>query len=320
MNTSGSLLVLQTRSLSQRILEPLLLLTIDVVALIGNSLIFRAVYRSSRLRAITSIYLLALSLIDIVASTVCMPLQAGVLIMGDWVYGVQACEMYGVFLHLLVYLYLPTMSLVALNRFLRTTKPNLFRRLSITRHSIAVLASLWLTIASYVAFLLLSGWTTIDFDSNQAACLVTQYSSETFKLFHYSFITIIFAIVPLALITVSYIKVFRIVRLHAAKVTPLPQSFCSARISSEEVRLTKGLIKLLFLYLICWIPTYATFLVLRFTPSSLPRGLYLLTMYLSNVSSAINPIILVTVSGSFRREVKRFFPCGKESTSQILHR
>lgn len=300
---------LPERSLAQKILEPAALLVVDFIAFTGNMLVFQAVYKSSRVRAMTSIYLLALSLIDIVASTVCMPLQIGVLMTGKWIYGRRVCELYGVFLHLLVCIYLPTMSLVALNRYLRTTKPNLFRRFSSKRCSLVMLALVWFTVAVYVGFLLLSGWTTIGFDHNQAACLITQYHNKTFKLFHYSFMTLVFAVVPLAIITASYIKVFRIVRLHTVKVAPLPQNFASTRIASEEVRITKGLIVLLCLYLACWIPTYVTFLMLKFNPSSLPRSLYLLTMYLSNLSSAVNPIVLMAVSTSFRREAKRILCC-----------
>ena len=67
--------------------EVFFLVTLNVLSLTGNILVCIAVYKNTRLRTTTNLYIITLALSDLMSGVFLMPFTLGVLITGEWVYG-----------------------------------------------------------------------------------------------------------------------------------------------------------------------------------------------------------------------------------------
>lgn len=82
---------LQTRSEALTIVESGLMIALNILSLIGNIMVCIAVYRNTRLRTSTNIYIVALAISDLLSAIFIMPFAAGVLISGRWPFSENFC-------------------------------------------------------------------------------------------------------------------------------------------------------------------------------------------------------------------------------------
>lgn len=82
---------LQTRSEALTIVESGLMIALNILSLIGNIMVCIAVYRNTRLRTSTNIYIVALAISDLLSAIFIMPFAAGVLTSGRWSFGENFC-------------------------------------------------------------------------------------------------------------------------------------------------------------------------------------------------------------------------------------
>ena len=98
------------------------LVTLNVLSLTGNILVCIAVYKNTRLRTTTNLYIIALAVSDLMSGVFVMPFAAGVLIKGEWVYGPVICDFQAYIALFVVYISPVTMGLTAFNRYMRICK------------------------------------------------------------------------------------------------------------------------------------------------------------------------------------------------------
>ncbi|KAL9970571.1 hypothetical protein ACROYT_G022971, partial [Oculina patagonica] len=104
---------LGSRSLFVTILESSLMIALNIVSLLGNVLVCMSVYRNTRLRTTTNIYIVALAISDLLSAIFVMPLAAGVLISSRWPFGETVCQMHAFFSLFVVYISPVTMGFTA---------------------------------------------------------------------------------------------------------------------------------------------------------------------------------------------------------------
>ena len=61
-----------------------LLLILNVLSLMGNTLVCASVYKNTRLRTTTNLYIIALAVSDLLSAVFVMPIGTAVLITGKW--------------------------------------------------------------------------------------------------------------------------------------------------------------------------------------------------------------------------------------------
>ena len=64
-----------------------LLLILNVLSLMGNTLVCASVYKNTRLRTTTNLYIIALAVSDLLSAVFVMPIGTAVLITGKWNFG-----------------------------------------------------------------------------------------------------------------------------------------------------------------------------------------------------------------------------------------
>ena len=117
---------LRSRSLLLTSVEAglMLLLNILILSLLGNLLICIAVYRNTRLRTTTNIYITALAAVDLLSASLALPMLTGVLISGRWPFGKALCKIDAFIVTYVTYIAPVIMGLTALNRYVKICKTN----------------------------------------------------------------------------------------------------------------------------------------------------------------------------------------------------
>jgi len=133
---------LSSRSLSLIVVEVSFLITLNVLSLIGNTLVCISVCKNTRLRTTTNLYIIALAVSDLLSAVFVMPISASVLIAGSWIVGGTLCQLHAFFSLFVIYVSPVTMGLTAVNRYVRICKSDQqYKSLFSARKSRALLAS-----------------------------------------------------------------------------------------------------------------------------------------------------------------------------------
>lgn len=306
---------LEQRNLALNVLEPAVLILMTSACWVGNSLTCIAVYRNTRLRTSSNLYLIALAASDILNASIVMSLAIGVLITGRWPYGEALCNFHAFFTLFSVYVSPTTMGLTAYNRYVRIVKSaQEYSRIFTPIRSKMYVAAIWLTVAGYVSIPKLAGWTEYGFIPGYAVCTIV-HPTETMKITHYSIVVSFFFLFPLGVATVSYYNVFKRIKQHNQNMASTNQTEDQiSGITAREIKITKSLAIVVLAFGLCWIPFWIIAVMQRFTSDAVvPRNVQLLCTFLLFFSSTINPFIYAGMNPSFRAEFRRAVCCKTRS-------
>ena len=144
---------LGSRSLFLTVLEAGLMTVLILLSLLGNILIVISVYRNTRLRTTTNLYIIALAVSDLLSAMFVIPLSTGVVIKGKWPFSQTACQIHAFIALFVIYISPVTMGLTAINRYVRMCKSD-------QQYKRSRLPRIWVGICSLVHFDYSSVWST----------------------------------------------------------------------------------------------------------------------------------------------------------------
>ena len=312
---------LSSRSLLVTVLEASFLIVLNVASLLGNALVCISVYRNTRLRTTTNVYIVALAISDLLSAIFVMPLAAGVLISGRWPFGEALCQMHAFFSLFVVYISPVTMGFTAANRYVRICKSEQqYQRFFSKWKARIALASTWAFVASYICLMRLAGLQGFYFHPGYAACL-NEHLNKSARIIHYFVVIGLFFVLPLAITIFSYRKVLRKIQEHnMVSVGALQPQDRETTVSRHEIRLSRSLFAVVFAFILCWIPSWIITILTRFNIiSMMPRNVQLLCAFLLNLSNTINPFIYAGMNPLFRREFRRIICCNSGEKVENAH-
>ena len=284
------------------------MIVLNALSLLGNVLVCISVYRKTRLRTTTNIYIVALAISDLLSAIFVMPLVSGVLVSGRWPFGEAVCQMHAFFSLFVVYVSPVTMGFTAVNRYVRICNSDQqYKRFFSPWKSRISLALAWLLIACYILITRLIGLQEFYFAPGYAVCM-NKHISKIDKIAHYFLVVGLFLLLPLTVTVFSYRKVLKKIRAHnTGMVQALQgQGGIMRMVSTHEIRISKSLFVVVFAFMLCWIPTWLIIILTRFrVVSSMPRNIKLLCSFLVNLSNTINPFIYAGMNPLFRQEFRR---------------
>ena len=207
---------LSSRSLYLAVVEVTSLIILNVLSLTGNTLVCISVYKNTRLRTTTNLYIIALAVSDLLSAVFVMPFGTGVLLTGKWIFGGVFCQFHAFFSLFVIYVSPVTMGLTAVNRYVRMCKSDRqYKKLFSAHKSRALLGTVWLFVACYTVVPRLAGLQAYEFVQGYAQCSIA-HLSESGKLIHYGIVLTLFFLTPLMATIISYIKVARMIKQHNA--------------------------------------------------------------------------------------------------------
>ena len=293
------------------VLEASFMILLNIVSLLGNTLVCISVYRNVRLRTTTNVYIFALAISDLLSAIFVMPLAAGVLISGRWPFGEALCQMHAFFSLFVVYISPVTMGFTAANRYARMCKSEQqYKRFFSKWKSPITLASAWAFVTSYICVTRFAGLQGFNFTPGYAACL-NEHLNSIARIIHYFVVIGLFFTLPLAITIYSYRKVFKKIKEHnTVSLRALERQDGKTTVSRHEIRLSRSLFAVVFAFMLCWIPSWIITILTRFNiTGTMPRNVQLLCAFLLNLSNTINPFIYAGMNPTFRREFRRILSC-----------
>ena len=303
---------LNSRNVFLTVLEASFMILLTVFSLLGNVLVCISVYRNTRLRTSTNLYIVALAISDLLSAIFVMPLAAGVLISGRWPFGGTVCQMHAFMAQLVVYISPVTMGLTAINRYVRICKSDQqYKRFFSHRKSLILIVSAWLFVACYILIVRLTGLQEFHFVPGYAVCM-NAHLREFGKIVHYFLVVGLFLLFPLIVTIFSYKNVSKHTQEHNNGVVHALQSHSDdmATVSTHEIRICRSLFVVVFAFMLCWIPSWVIVIFACFhVIGRMPRATQLLCTFLVFLSSTLNPFIYARRNPLFRREFRRLLLC-----------
>lgn len=280
------------------IIEATVLILVDITALIGNALVFAVAYRNRRRLTITDLLIVALSLTDLLVAVTVMPLSAGAVITGTWLYNRSVCLFQGFCVITFATASLNTLSVIAVNRYFCVVKPNDYRTVFTTKKTLGYLAIVWLLACSFSIPPLVLSREDYAFQPGKVLCV---YPFEI-NIAYTVCLDIFFIGLPTTAICFCYWRVFRTVRGRNRVMTGNGEELTSS-VNVQEANITKTLVVVLVGFALCWLPVLVMDTIDVVTGALiLPRQLYLFYTFMVFISSTINPFIYALVNKRFRRE------------------
>ncbi|XP_078383478.1 melatonin receptor type 1C-like [Oculina patagonica] len=297
---------LGSRSLALVILEGSSLVVLNIFSLIGNVLVCLSVYRNPRLRTSTNLYIIALAVSDLLSAVFVMPLAEVILFLGEWPFGDIICQLHAFISLFVIYVSPATMSLTAVNRYVRICRSStIYKKIFSPRKSRFWLAFIWFCVACYIAIPRLANWQGFEFVPGYAQCSI-KHLGENVKIIHYSVVITLFLALPLFATVICYAKVLKSMRQHNMAFLRRNE----ARITVQEIKLSRSLFIVVFTFMSCWIPLWIIVILRRFFITIyIPRNVELLCMFFLYISNTINPLIYSGMNSAFRSEFRRIITC-----------
>ncbi|XP_068688270.1 allatostatin-A receptor-like [Montipora foliosa] len=296
------------RSIGIIIVEVAVCSVIGVLGLFGNVLVSLVVARCPKLRTSTNVFIVGLAVCDIFTVSICAPISSAILISDGWISNSKfLCNLQGFVFQTLASISIATLTLTAINRFVRVVRPAVYKRLFTKRNSLLLICVVWFSVLGLYVSLLVTKSTHVRYEPNYASCLIAHALVQTlveFAFFVLAFIVIIFC----------YTLVFKTIRRHQLSLT-FPGITGNLNVSLEEIKISKVLLTTFLGFGICWVPILIIMTTDRIAQSHTtpPRTRTLLCTYLNYLSAALNPFIYGIMNRSFRAEYHKILLCRKNS-------
>lgn len=311
---------LSSRSLFLTTVEVGSLVILNILSLIGNTLVCISVSRNTRLRTTTNLFIIALAVSDLISAVFVMPFAIGVLITSKWIFGGVYCQLHAFFSIFAILVSPATMGLTAVNRYMRMCKSDQqYKRFFSPLKSRALLACVWTFTACYTAIPRMAGLQGFVYIPPYAQCSI-QHLSQLGKWIHYAIVVTCFFLIPLFSTTISYIQVAKKIRQHNADASSMIQrGDRQTGISAHEIKLSKTLFAVVFAFMICWIPFWFIIISRRFhLVENFPRSVSLLCMFFLYLSNTINPFIYAGMNPMFKREFRKILLCERRERVGVV--
>ncbi|XP_068387098.1 galanin receptor type 2 [Eschrichtius robustus] len=278
----------------EAVIVPMLFALIFLVGTIGNSLVLAVLLRGGQAVSTTNPFILNLGVADLCFIVCCVPFQATIYTLDDWVLRSLLCKA----VHFLIFLTMHassfTLAAVSLDRYLAIRYPLHSRELRTPRNALAAVGLIW------GLSLLFSGpYLSYYRQSRLANLTVCHPAWSAPRRRAMDLCTFVFSyLLPVLVLGLTYARTLRY--LWRA-VDPVAAGSGTRR---AKRKVTRMIIIVAALFCLCWMPHHALILCVWFGRFSLTRATYalrILSHLVSYSNSCVNPIVYALVSKHFRK-------------------
>ena len=296
------------RSKAELIIETAAFLPLTAAALLGNTLVLTAIYRNLRLRTTAHYFIATLALTDLLSACISQPLTVSTLLSGQWLTGTVGCHIHGFFNSFLTYTSSYTMVLTAVNRYFKVVRPRLYPRYFTKMRVVSLLVSIWIINIVVVLAPVLGGWARFEFTDMFRACVVKFPPNREASWAGFEFT--VFSLIPMITISFCYYKVSKTIQQHN-HITLASLQARSTGMNVEEIRVTKTLFSLVFVFFACMFGDFIMVVVCRVVAGAILDSVGYTLIFLITLTTAVNPILYSCTSKYFRKEFQRIIKCEK---------
>ncbi|XP_069010183.1 G-protein coupled receptor 161 [Embiotoca jacksoni] len=194
-------------------LESVSIVTITLLACLGNLLIVATLYRRPYLLTPSNKFVFSLTLSNLLLSVLVLPFVAVSSAKREWVFGVVWCNFTALLYLLISSASMLTLGAIAIDRYYAVLYPMIYPMKITGNRAVVVIAYVWLH--SLVGCLPpLFGWSSFEFDCFKWTCVASWHREPSYTAFW-----VTWCILPPFLIMLAcYGVIFRVARMKARKV------------------------------------------------------------------------------------------------------
>ncbi|XP_058239282.1 LOW QUALITY PROTEIN: melatonin receptor type 1C [Hemibagrus wyckioides] len=274
-------------------LAAILIFTI-VTDVMGNVLVILSVYRNKKLRNAGNIFVVSLSVADLIVALYPYPLALLAIFHGGWTLDAVQCQLSGFILGLGVIGSVFNITAIAINRYCYICHTVHYERYYTRRNTCLCLGLTWVlsAIATLPNFLLGS----LTYDHRVFSCTFTQTVSSSYT----ASVVLVHFLIPLTIVSFCYLRIWMLVIRVKGRVRPRPW----ARAADLRHFLTMFVVFVLFA--VCWAPLNFIGLAVALDPVNMapkvPEWLYVASYFLAYFNSCLNAVVYGLLNQNFRRE------------------
>ncbi|XP_041457478.1 gastrin/cholecystokinin type B receptor-like [Lytechinus variegatus] len=282
----------------ERMVKGISYATVGLFAIVGNFLVIFMVVLSRKLHTITNIFVVNLSLADLVIG-MAFPLESLWLLQLDVSLPEWTCTLVGSIIMIAVGCSVSTLFFVAMNRYVLITRSRAtYQRIFTPCNIVLMIASTWLNLTGFLIVPQIVGYGNLGYDMHLELCIwdPTHEYDMYYKGGALALLTL-----PLFLSSICYILIFKYIRNHFQNMASHRQSAPIATNKRIDIIITKNLLVVICAFYICILPFVIAFCATGF--SSSPGTYGYVASYLAillGLNSCLNPLFYCLKHPHFR--------------------
>lgn len=295
---------------------------ISLVAVLGNGLVILVVLTKKNMQTLTNIFIANLACSDVALGIFVIPFQFQTAILQRWVVADFMCNVAPFVKNLSVNVSVLSLTLIAIDRYLAVLHPLHagFRK----RVAMVVLLIIWLgsTISALpdALFYRIENMFKIREIEERKMCVV-KWPSEDFRIFYCVYLILLQYLVPLSIITFSYIRIT--CRVWGSRLPGNETCVQRGRArNNNRKKVVKMLIIVVCLFAFCWLPLQIYSILFALYDDDINEFkhiniIWLCSNWLAMSNACYNPFIYGLLNEKFKKEFKNLFTtcagCCKQS-------
>ncbi|XP_066570857.1 melatonin receptor type 1C [Amia ocellicauda] len=275
------------------------LICTTVVDILGNLLVILSVFRNKKLRNAGNIFVVSLSVADLVVAVYPYPLVLMAIFHNGWKMGDLHCQVSGFIMGLSVIGSIFNITAIAINRYCYICHSLQYDRLYSIKNTCCYLCLTWVltAIATVPNFFVGS----LQYDPRVFSCTFTQTVSSSYTIA----VVVIHFIVPLLVVSFCYLRIWVLVIQVKHRVKPENKQ----KLKPSDLRNFLTMFVVFVLFAVCWAPLNFIGLAVAINPMqvapNIPEWLFITSYFMAYFNSCLNAVIYGLLNQNFRKEYKR---------------
>uniref|UniRef100_A0A8C1LIA6 Melatonin receptor 1C n=1 Tax=Cyprinus carpio TaxID=7962 RepID=A0A8C1LIA6_CYPCA len=268
-----------------------------VADIVGNLLVILSVYRNKKLRNAGNIFVVSLSVADLVVALYPYPLALVALFHNGWTMGSLHCQLSGFVMGLSVIGSVFNITAIAINRYCYICHSLRYDRLYSRQNTCLYLLLTWTLTALATVPNFLVG--SLKYDPRVFSCTFTQTASSSYTVC----VVLIHFLVPLAVVSFCYLRIWVLVIRVKSRVRPNP------KVRAADLRNFLTMFVVFVLFAVCWAPLNFIGLAVAINPArvapNVPEWLFVTSYFMAYFNSCLNAVVYGLLNQNFRQEYKQ---------------
>ncbi|XP_058633436.1 melatonin receptor type 1C isoform X1 [Onychostoma macrolepis] len=268
-----------------------------VADIVGNLLVILSVYRNKKLRNAGNIFVVSLSVADLVVALYPYPLALFAIFHNGWTMGSLHCQLSGFVMGLSVIGSVFNITAIAINRYCYICHSLRYDRLYSRRNTCLYLMLTWMLTALATVPNFLVG--SLKYDPRIFSCTFTQTASSSYTVC----VVLIHFLVPLGVVSFCYLRIWTLVIRVKGRVRPNP------KVRTADLRNFLTMFVVFVLFAVCWAPLNFIGLAVAVNPAkvapNVPEWLFITSYFMAYFNSCLNAVVYGLLNQNFRQEYKQ---------------
>ncbi|XP_035266847.1 melatonin receptor type 1C-like [Anguilla anguilla] len=279
-------------------LASVLIFTI-IVDILGNLLVILSVFRNKKLRNAGNIFVISLSVADLVVAVYPYPLVLTAIFHNDWTMGDTHCQISGFIMGLSVIGSIFNITAIAINRYCYICHSLQYDRLYSIRNTCCYLCLTWAltAIATVPNFFVGS----LQYDPRVFSCTFAQTVSSYYTIT----VVLVHFLIPLLVVSFCYLRIWVLVIQVKHRVKPDGKQ----KVKPGDLRNFLTMFVVFVLFAVCWAPLNFIGLAVAIDPLRvaplIPEWLFVTSYFMAYFNSCLNAVVYGLLNQNFRKEYKR---------------